>query len=107
MKIKKAFLLTALLFAVVSSGGGTTSFAADSAAGSAAAPEEKKPAKEAPKPYPLDVCIVTDNDLGSMGEETSMVYEGQTIKFCCAPCERKFLKNPAKYLEKLAPEKRK
>ncbi len=66
---------------------------------------EKKPAEKGPpKPYPLDVCIVTDNDLGSMGEETEMVYEGQIIKFCCKPCERKFLKNPAKYLEKLAPK---
>lgn len=56
-----------------------------------------------PKPYPLDVCIVTDNDLGSMGEETSMIYEGQVIKFCCKPCEAKFLKNPAKFLAKLPP----
>lgn len=68
----------------------------------------QKPAPTAPvgkpKPYPLDVCIVTDNDLGSMGEETSIIYEGQTIKFCCAPCEAKFLKNPAKYLAKLAPD---
>jgi hypothetical protein len=57
-----------------------------------------------PKPYPLDTCIVTDNDLGSMGEETEMVYEGQVIKFCCKPCEKKFLKNPAKYLKKLEPK---
>jgi len=99
MKIKMKFLLAAWLFAAASGLVGTTGFAAD-----AVESAEKKPAKEAPKPYPLDVCIVTDNDLGSMGEETSMVYEGQTIKFCCAPCERKFLKNPAKYLEKLASE---
>jgi YHS domain-containing protein len=66
---------------------------------------EKKPAEKGPpKPYPLDVCIVTDNDLDSMGDETVMVYEGQTIKFCCKPCEEKFLKNPARYLKKLAPE---
>lgn len=66
---------------------------------------KKKPAeKAAPKPYPLDVCIVTDNDLGSMGEETEIVHNGQTVKFCCKPCEEKFLKNPARYLEKLAPE---
>ena len=66
---------------------------------------EKKAADKGPtKPYPLDVCIVTDNDLGSMGDAQVMVYEGQTIKFCCKPCEKKFLKNPAKYLEKLAPK---
>lgn len=53
------------------------------------------------KPYPLKTCIVTDNDLGSMGDETRIVHEGREIKFCCAPCESKFLKNPAKYLSKL------
>jgi hypothetical protein len=58
---------------------------------------------EAVKPYPLKLCIVTDNDLGSMGDERSFVYEGQEIKICCKPCEKKFLKNPAKYLVKLAP----
>lgn len=63
-----------------------------------------KPAAAA-KPYPLKTCIVTDNDLGSMGEETSLTHEGQVVKFCCAPCEKKFLKNPARYLAKLAPEK--
>ena len=57
----------------------------------------------ATKPYPLAVCIVTDNDLGSMGDEKVIVHEGREIKFCCAPCERKFLKNPAKYLTKLTP----
>jgi hypothetical protein len=73
--------------------------------GAALSASAKKSAeKGAVKPYPLDVCIVTDNDLGSMGEEQVMVYEGQTIKFCCKPCERKFLKNPAKYLEKLVPK---
>jgi hypothetical protein len=67
------------------------------------AAEKKTATSGAPKPYPLDVCIVTDNDLGSMGDEQVMVYEGQTIKFCCKPCEAKFLKRPAKYLAKLAP----
>ena len=59
--------------------------------------------KEPIKPYPLKVCIVTDNDLGSMGDERTFVYEGQEIKICCKPCEKKFLKNPEKYLTKLAP----
>ncbi len=68
---------------------------------------EKAPAKktdEAVKPYPLQTCIVTDNDLDSMGEESRMVYQGQEIKFCCKPCEKKFLKNPGKYLAKLTAE---
>jgi hypothetical protein len=59
-------------------------------------------AKTPVKPYPLTLCIVTDNDLGSMGDERSFVYEGQEIKICCKPCERTFLKSPGKYLQKLA-----
>ncbi len=55
----------------------------------------------APKNYPLKTCIVTDNDLDSMGEQASFVYQGQTIKVCCKPCIAKFEKNPAKYLKKI------
>ncbi|MDP3071384.1 MAG: hypothetical protein Q8N18_13925 [Opitutaceae bacterium] len=66
---------------------------------------DKNPSQKGPaKPYPLKVCIVTDNDLDSMGDETSMVYQGQVIKFCCAPCEKKFLKDPPRFLAKLAPK---
>jgi hypothetical protein len=65
----------------------------------------KEDAKGAVKPYPLALCIVTDNDLGSMGDPRTFVYEGQEIKICCKPCEKKFLKDPQKYLEKLAPKK--
>lgn len=63
----------------------------------------KEDRKGAVKPYPLELCIVTDNDLGSMGDPRTFVYEGQEIKICCKPCEKKFLKTPEKYLTKLAP----
>lgn len=53
------------------------------------------------KPYPLDTCIVTDSKLGSMGDPVSTVYNGQEVKFCCAPCIKKFEKEPGKYLKKL------
>lgn len=68
----------------------------------AAPAKPTEPAKDAPaKPYPLKNCIVSDNDLDSMGEQASFVYQGQTIKVCCKPCIAKFEKNPAKYLKKL------
>jgi hypothetical protein len=61
-----------------------------------------KPAANAPtKAYPLKVCLVTDNDLDSMGGNVSFVYQGREIKFCCKPCEKKFLRAPEKYLPKL------
>ncbi len=53
------------------------------------------------KPYPLTTCIVTDNDLDSMGGPILKTYNGQQIQFCCKPCVKKFEANPSKYLAKL------
>lgn len=58
-------------------------------------------APEKTKPYTKKICIVTDNELGSMGRVITKVYDGQEVKFCCKPCIKKFEKNPAKYLSKL------
>lgn len=51
--------------------------------------------------YPLKVCLVTDNKLGSMGKVITIKHEGREVKFCCKPCVKKFNANPAKYLAKL------
>jgi YHS domain-containing protein len=69
------------------------SLSACSSTGSASAPGAK--------PYPLEVCLVTDNDLDSMGGPVTKVYNGQQIKFCCEPCVEKFEANQARYLAKL------
>lgn len=53
------------------------------------------------KPYLSDKCIVTDNKLGSMGDPVTKVYNEQEVKFCCAPCIKKFEKEPNKYLAKI------
>ena len=55
------------------------------------------------KPYPLTTCIVSDEELGSMGEPYVFVHEGQEIKMCCKSCKKKFKKDTATYLAKLAP----
>ncbi|CAN5788012.1 hypothetical protein BH11VER1_BH11VER1_37830 [soil metagenome] len=52
-------------------------------------------------PYPLNVCLVSGNELGSMGKPITKVYEGKEVKLCCKPCIKKFDANPAKYLAKL------
>jgi hypothetical protein len=54
------------------------------------------------KPYTLDVCVVSDEKLGSMGEAVVFVHEGQEIKLCCKSCKPDFEKEPAKFLAKLA-----
>ncbi len=53
------------------------------------------------KRYPLATCIVTDNELGSMGPVITKVYQNQEVKFCCKPCIKKFDAEPAKFLAKL------
>lgn len=68
-------------------------------------PKAGADAKTAAKPYPLDVCIVAGEKLGSMGKPHVIVHEGQEIKFCCSGCEDDFKKEPAKFLAKLAPKK--
>jgi len=52
-------------------------------------------------PYPLTTCLVTDEDLDSMGGAVTRVHNGQEVKFCCKSCVRKFEADPAKYLAKL------
>ncbi len=77
--------------------------AAQSTAPATPIPTDAKIAVKGPaKPYPLKVCLVTDSDLDSMGDEVTFVYQNQTIKICCKPCEKKFLRAPEKYLAKLA-----
>jgi hypothetical protein len=58
---------------------------------------------ERPKaiPYPLQVCLVGGEDLGSMGKPVSFVYEGREIKLCCKGCEPEFRAEPQKFLKKL------
>lgn len=64
------------------------------------APETAQAAEKA-KPYPLKTCLVSGNDLDSMGGPIKKVYDGQEIQFCCKPCIKKFEANQAKYLSKL------
>ncbi len=54
------------------------------------------------KPYPLNVCIVGGERLGSMGEPVSLIYQGQQVKFCCGGCQPEFEASPAKFLQKLS-----
>lgn len=53
------------------------------------------------KPYPLGTCLVSGEELGSMGDPTVINHAGREIKFCCDSCVPKFKKDPEKYLSKL------
>ena len=57
-------------------------------------------AVETAKPHPLKTCVVSGEDLGSMGKPYVHTHEGREIQFCCKSCLPKFQKDPAKYVKK-------
>jgi hypothetical protein len=64
--------------------------------------------EKARKAYPIKHCLVSDEDLGSMGKSPEFAYRvaGQPdrlVIFCCEGCEEDFLKEPAKFLAKVKP----
>lgn len=65
-------------------------------AGHAAAGPDKSKAI----PYPLDVCLVSNEKLGSMGKPFEFIHEGREIKLCCKQCEKEFKAETAKYVKK-------
>ena len=63
---------------------------------------------EKAKPYPLDFCLVSGDKFESSDmKPVELVYQGQTIKFCCKNCVKDFKKDPKEYLTKLADEVKK
>ena len=51
--------------------------------------------------YPLDVCVVSGQKLGSMGDPVVLIHKGREVKLCCAGCKGAFEKDPEKYLAKV------
>ena len=52
-------------------------------------------------PFTLDVCVVSGEKLGSMGDPIIISHEGREIRFCCAGCPPKFESDPATFLSKI------
>lgn len=56
--------------------------------------------------YPLKVCVVSDEELGSMGDAPERIYrvKGQPdrlVLFCCDGCEEDFKAEPARFLARI------
>lgn len=51
--------------------------------------------------YPLDVCVVSGEKLGSMGEPHVITHDGVEVRFCCEHCVPKFEANPAAFVAKV------
>lgn len=52
-------------------------------------------------PYPLSFCVVTGDELDAMGGPVTVVHEGRHLQFCCDSCKEEFIKNPARWTEKI------
>ncbi len=44
------------------------------------------------------ICPVSGDTIGGMGEGKTVIYQGKSVKLCCAGCLKKFAKDPAKFL---------
>lgn len=53
--------------------------------------------------YPLKVCVVSGENLGSMGEPVEIDYQGTRVLLCCQGCAEKFQAEPEKYVTPLRP----
>ena len=51
--------------------------------------------------YPLDICLVAKEKLGSMGDPITYVHKGRQVKFCCAGCVDEFKSKPDHFLAEL------
>lgn len=62
---------------------------------------DAKAADQQREHYPLTTCMVSGGELGGMGEPSEIIPAGRLIRFCCAMCEPKVLKNPTEFIAKL------
>lgn len=51
--------------------------------------------------YPLEVCPVSDEKLGSMGDPVDVVVDGRLVRLCCAGCKKGVEKSKAEIIAKL------
>lgn len=47
----------------------------------------------------LKTCPVSGEKLGEMSDPYVFTYKGQEVKLCCKSCQKKFDKDPAKYMK--------
>jgi hypothetical protein len=51
--------------------------------------------------YPLDECIVSEMELGSMGEPFEIVFANRLVQFCCKGCVGDFHDRPHEHMARL------
>jgi hypothetical protein len=60
--------------------------------------QEQKPS------YPLQTCVISGEQLGSMGDPIEMVHGTRLARLCCKGCVKGFQKDPAAALAKVDAE---
>lgn len=50
-----------------------------------------------PASYPLKKCVVSNEDLGTMGKAVKVTHEGTDVYLCCKSCTKKFTAEAAKF----------
>ena len=92
-----------LAFAIALIGCGSEQTQGNQSQGATPAQETQTMAKaDMPaKDYPLDYCIISGEELGSMGDPVIKEYNGRTVKFCCNRCVKTFESDPAMYFAKI------
>ena len=53
------------------------------------------------KTYPIKTCVVSGEELGSMGESLDMMYGHRLVRLCCKGCLRSYKKDPAATVAKI------
>lgn len=56
--------------------------------------------------YPVNTCIISDEELGDQGKVIEHMHNGQLVRMCCKGCIKDFNKDPAKYLAKIEAAKK-
>lgn len=51
--------------------------------------------------YKATKCLVSGEDLGSMGDPVDMLYGNTLVRLCCKGCVKGFKKDPASYMAEL------
>ncbi len=51
--------------------------------------------------FPNGTCVVSGEELGSMGDPIDLVYQNRLVRLCCKGCIKKFAADPATYLAEI------
>ena len=93
--------LPSLLGGIILAAGLTLGSCGDGDSSAEKSDDQPEKSAEASKPYPLKVCVVSGEELGSMGKPVVIDHEGTEVRFCCKECLPKFNADPAKYIAML------